>query len=109
MKYGYQLVEESFASGREGNARSYKAALDALRKFSKGKDLSFSEVTFALLTRFEGDFIGRGNSLNGFAAYMRRYAPSTTRPSRSGSRSRKRTPSRPTRSKLPRRGSGPSA
>jgi hypothetical protein len=42
-----------------------------LRKFNKGKDISFPKLNYTFLTRFEHDHLKKGNALNGLAVFMR--------------------------------------
>lgn len=64
-------IEYMMSVNRIGNARSYKIALGVLRTFNKEKDLSFQELNYNFLKRFETAHLQKGNSLNGLAAYVR--------------------------------------
>lgn len=69
--YMESRIEEMNEMNRIGNARSYQIALGVLRNFTKNKDLTFQELNYQFLTKFEKWHIGRGNTMNGFAAYLR--------------------------------------
>lgn len=69
--YTQKLIDEMIASGRIGNARSYKSTLTALKTFRKEKDFSFIELNYAFLQKLEADHLAKGNSLNGLAVRMR--------------------------------------
>lgn len=70
--FGYSLVEEMKKSQRYGNARSYYGVLGILKNYNKQKDLRFDELNYDFLKKFEVSHLSKdGNSLNGFAAYMR--------------------------------------
>jgi len=70
--FGYSLVEEMNKAQRFGNARSYRSILVRLKNYIKKKDLSFNELNYDFLRKFETDYLSKkGNSLNGLAAYMR--------------------------------------
>jgi integrase len=71
FRFGYEFIDELVKSNRIGTARSYKGALDALKKFVKGKDLLFRDVTYNFLLKFEAHHLGKDNSINGLAVYLR--------------------------------------
>ncbi len=71
IEYGQQLVAAFLETNRLGNARSYKCALSVLKKFNRNKDVSFADINYTFLTKFENDHLKKGNSLNGLAVYMR--------------------------------------
>ena len=54
-----------------GNARSYMNVLRAMKKFQRGKDLTFYDLNYRWILRFEKDYLQRGLSENGLAVYMR--------------------------------------
>ena len=65
------LIAELKAAGRIGTASSYQDAANALRNHAGGSDLSFAQITFSFLTRFETAHIARGNGYNGLSVYLR--------------------------------------
>lgn len=71
FKYGERQIEDLLRVGRIGTARTYKIVLDVLKSFNSKKDLSFQELNYAFLKKFEAAHLKKGNSLNGLAAYVR--------------------------------------
>jgi integrase len=69
--YAEKQIEELTKVNRIGTARSYKIVVGVLRTFNKDKDLSFQELNYAFLKRFESAHLKKGNTLNGLAAYVR--------------------------------------
>jgi site-specific recombinase XerD len=71
----YTYIETLVASMKEaqqfGNAGAYKCAIGALKSFHKGKELSFRDITYQFLQKFEHQHFAKGNSVNGLAFYMR--------------------------------------
>lgn len=65
------LIKELQQTGNIGNSRAYKHTLDAIKKYSKKKDLSFEEINYNFLNKFEQHHLAKGNSLNGLAVYLR--------------------------------------
>ena len=57
--------------GRVGNAKYYKASLNALKKFKKGKDLTFDELNYKLIIQFEKHLQKNKCKPNSIAAYMK--------------------------------------
>ncbi len=70
-EYGAQVVQELRAAQRFGTARSYEDVLRILKVFHRKPDLSFQEINFSFLTKFENYHLGKGNEINGLAVYMR--------------------------------------
>jgi integrase len=66
-----EIIEDLKKANRIGTARSYKGTLSVLKDFNKGKDFSFSDVTYTFLIKFETAHLQKGNSYNGLAVYMR--------------------------------------
>jgi site-specific recombinase XerD len=71
LGYGEKQIEELLKANRIGTARSYKIVIGVLRTFNNDKDLSFQELNYAFLKKFETAHLKKGNSLNGLAAYVR--------------------------------------
>lgn len=71
LDFGETLAKEFIDANRLGNARSYRGTLSVVKKFNKGRDISFRDITYSFLTKFEQDHIKKGNALNGLAVYMR--------------------------------------
>ena len=66
-----QIIEDMERAGRFGTAKSYKEVLHVVQELMPERDLSFQGITYEFLVRFENRHIGKGNSLNGLAVYMR--------------------------------------
>ncbi len=71
FEYAKQLIEELKTANRIGTARSYQGVSDVLTTYMNEKDLSFKDITFNFLTRFENNHLSNGNGYNGLAVYMR--------------------------------------
>lgn len=69
--FAADVIVDLRKANRIGTADAYDDAITALKAFGKGKDLSFNEVTYALLVKFETQHISKGQSYNGLGAYMR--------------------------------------
>lgn len=71
-EYTQKLANEMRQLKRIGNARSYDGIVQALKKYLKGKDIKFEEVSYDFLNKFEFYYLSKeGNSKNGLAVYMR--------------------------------------
>ena len=68
-----QLISEMEEANRFGNAKAYRCALGALKKFNKKEFLRFEEMTYTYLKRFETAHLKKGNSINGLSMYMRTF------------------------------------
>jgi integrase/recombinase XerD len=66
-----EIIEGLLEANRIGTARSYRDVVNALKHFNKGKDLLFQNITYGFLIKFETYHVGKGNSVNGLAVYMR--------------------------------------
>jgi len=71
LEFTNQTIEELKASQRIGTARSYKGVHDVLKAFNEQKDLTFKDINYKFLTKLEASHLGKGNSYNGLAVYMR--------------------------------------
>lgn len=56
---------------RDGTAHVYRSTLNRLRKFMKGKDITFNQLTAEWLIRFERDLIADQLKWNTISTYMR--------------------------------------
>lgn len=70
IKYGESLVKDLKEANRIGTARSYNDVISVLSRY-KGKDISFTEINYSFLTKFETHHMSKGNGINGLAVYMR--------------------------------------
>ncbi|MBS1686601.1 MAG: site-specific integrase [Bacteroidetes bacterium] len=71
FEFGQSLVDAFLDTNHLGNYRIYKCTLSVLKSFNGGKDMSFRDITYALLTKFEHAHLKKGKTLNGLAVYMR--------------------------------------
>ncbi len=71
FEYAKQLIDEMEEAKRFGNARAYRSAMGALKKFNKKENLRFEEISYNYLKRFETSHFKKGNSVNGLSMYMR--------------------------------------
>lgn len=69
--YTQDLIDEMVEAKRFGNARAYKSALAAVKKFHNKSYLRFEEITYSFLKRFETAHLKKGNSVNGLSTYLR--------------------------------------
>lgn len=71
FEFSKAQVAELKSAKRIGTAHTYHDAAQAVRKFHKGKDLLFREITPRFLEQFAANHRAKGNGANGLAAYMR--------------------------------------
>jgi site-specific recombinase XerD len=71
FKFTETIIQNLIEANRIGNARAYQSTLGVLKTYCNGKDLSFQELNYAFLTKFETAHLKKGNAHNGFAVYMR--------------------------------------
>lgn len=71
FEYAKEIIKELKSSNRIGTARSYQDVFNVLSSFNDKKDLSFKDVNYKFLIKLEGTHLGKGNSYNGLAVYMR--------------------------------------
>lgn len=69
--FAENLIKDLISENRIGTARSYKEVISVLKKYNGGKDLSFFDLTYTFLTKYETYYMAKGNSYNGLAASMR--------------------------------------
>lgn len=69
--YAKETIKDLKSSNRIGTARSYQDVFNVLSNFNDKKDLSFKDVNYKFLIKLEGTHLGKGNSYNGLAVYMR--------------------------------------
>ncbi|WP_291130913.1 site-specific integrase [Flavobacterium sp. UBA7682] len=65
------LITDLKEANRFGTASAYSDALAAIKKFSGIDNLKFERVSFEFLTKWETAHLAKGNSINGFSAYLR--------------------------------------
>ncbi|RKE04160.1 site-specific integrase [Marinifilum flexuosum] len=64
-------IENLRSLGKNGNARVYGTTHSVLKKFLKDNDVSFDEINYNWLKKFEEHLIKEGVKLNGIAHYMK--------------------------------------
>lgn len=65
------VVAQLIKANKIGTARSYQGVINVLQTYTNQKDLSFHDISFSFLTKFEANHIANGNGANGLAVYMR--------------------------------------
>lgn len=71
FKYAEEIVAAMRKAGKIGNARTYEFTISVLRGYVKRKDLTFREITYDFLKKFETEHLAKGNGPNSLATYMR--------------------------------------
>ncbi|WP_321332389.1 site-specific integrase [uncultured Bacteroides sp.] len=65
------LSDELILSGRHGTARAYTSAFKRLTRFTGKADITFAELTPALMKQFEQHLYAAGSKRNSISLYMR--------------------------------------
>jgi integrase len=65
------MVKSMEEKGKIGNARTYKSAKNALKKYFDKDEITFDEVNADFLEAFETAHLAKGNSINGLSVYLR--------------------------------------
>lgn len=71
FKFAEQLIKDLEESRRYGSAISYRDTIRCIKKFTKGKDMTFPQITYTWLMQFEKFYLSKGNSYNALGVYMR--------------------------------------
>lgn len=69
--YTDRLIAELKEAHRHGTAFWYQTTVNALKLFQPGKDLSFKDINYRFLTKFEISHASKGNNANGLSVYFR--------------------------------------
>ena len=69
--YTKRLIDDMKKAGQVGNARVYGGVLGALRVYLKDRDVTFEDITYSWLQRYETYYFAQGNSVNGLSLNMR--------------------------------------
>ncbi|MFA9391166.1 MAG: site-specific integrase [Prolixibacteraceae bacterium] len=69
--YGEIVSKKMLEAGRTGNSKYYVASLTAFKKFRNYKDLTFDELNYKMITRFEEHLQKQQCKINTIAAYMK--------------------------------------
>jgi len=70
-EFTLKLIQDFKKSERFGNAKAYTTLLSVIRNYHTSKDLTFEEINYDFLVRFENNHKAKGNTYNGLAVYMR--------------------------------------
>jgi len=71
FQYCQEIIDRLLKTNRIGGATVKKDLLRTLKKFRNNKDLTFSDINYAFLMKYEEDFLSRGVSENSISVYMR--------------------------------------
>jgi site-specific recombinase XerD len=71
LSFTQNLIQELIEQGREGNSRAYKNTYGVTRKYLKDKDISFDQIDYKFLKKFETYMIKKGTGVNGRAFHMK--------------------------------------
>lgn len=71
FNYCEEIQNRMFNANRIGNYKVYKDLLRTLKKFRHNKDLSFSDINFSFLQKYEEYFLKEEVSENSISLYMR--------------------------------------
>jgi Site-specific recombinase XerD len=71
LAYTKTLIEELKEQGRGGNARAYQSTYNITSKFLKSKEISFDQIDYSFLKKFETFLIKKGTGTNGRAFHMK--------------------------------------
>lgn len=69
--YAENLIQELESIDKMGNASAYRSASLALIRFMGKDSISFEEIDYTLIKKFETHMISRGMKTNGISCYMR--------------------------------------
>jgi site-specific recombinase XerD len=71
FKFMEGYIERLEKAGKIGNSKAYKNTLGVFKKFRNEKDLTFDELSYKVLKRFEEDLQGKGRKVNAISFHMR--------------------------------------
>jgi integrase/recombinase XerD len=71
FKYADSIVKSMREANQIGNARTYDFSLGVLKAYVKNKDLSFRDINYNFLLKFELEHLKKGNTLNSLSVYLR--------------------------------------
>lgn len=66
-----EIISEQKLAGRTGNARIHSDSIASVKKFSKGKELTFHQITPEFLEKYESWLRSRGGTDGGIGVKMR--------------------------------------
>lgn len=71
LVYFREVIERLISTKKTGNANAYKNTYGVFAKFMKNKDLSFSELNYRMIIKFEQYLQINGLATNGISFHMR--------------------------------------
>jgi site-specific recombinase XerD len=71
FKFMESYIERLEKAGKIGNSKAYKNTLGVFKEFRNKKDLTFDELNYKVLVRFEEDLQGKGRKVNAISFHMR--------------------------------------
>lgn len=71
FSYAKLISKKMLDAGRIGNSKYYVASMTAFKKFRNYKDLTFDELNYKMIIRFEEHLQKQNCKLNSIAAYMK--------------------------------------
>ncbi|MEA1898180.1 MAG: site-specific integrase [Bacteroidota bacterium] len=69
--FSKEVIDKLIKAERIGNAEAHKTALNAVKRFSNGKDIHFEDIDYKWLTDFETYHYSRGNTPVSLGVYLR--------------------------------------
>ncbi len=69
--YWEKTINMLFQIGKNGNANAYKNTYFSFKKFRKNKDLSFNELNYSMVKKYENFLLENGVQTNGISFHMR--------------------------------------
>ncbi len=70
IAFAEEIIQELNDANRIGTARAHKSGLSALKKFAGG-DITFPQLNYLFLIKFEQNHMKNGNTYNGLSVYLR--------------------------------------
>lgn len=71
LDYGKKHIEKLKKAGHIGNSIVYSCAINKLKEFAGKEKLSFEEVSYSYIERFNTSLLSEGMKVNGVANYLR--------------------------------------
>jgi len=66
-----ELVDRLRKQGKEGNARVYENTLNVFKEFRNNKDLTFEELDYGIIRKYEDYLAEKGNKTNSISVHLR--------------------------------------
>lgn len=71
FSYIKEIVDSLDKVGKNGNSNVYRGTMGILKKYSKGRDLTFEEINYSFLKNFEAHLQSKGCKINTVSFYLR--------------------------------------